>query len=153
MIQLVYMSAALCRPSRSELVALLAKARQNNSQLGVTGMLLYHDGSFMQVLEGDEQAVADLYNKIALDPRHAQAQVIYQGDIATRSFPNWSMGFCDGCDEAAEQVDGYQDFFGPSFSRHVFAANPTLARKLLVGFRVGRWRQRLDIDDEVLVRQ
>lgn len=60
MIQLVYMSAALWRPTRSDLVTLLAKARQNNSQLGVTGMLLYHDGSFMQVLEGEEPAVIGL---------------------------------------------------------------------------------------------
>ncbi len=61
---LVYVSSATRPFSGEDLRALLATCRKNNAELGVTGMLLYKDGNFMQVLEGDEEAVRGLYEKI-----------------------------------------------------------------------------------------
>ena len=60
MFHLVYVSSAVRPFSKSELVELLNVTRDNNSRLGVTGMLLYRDGNFMQVLEGGEPVVRAL---------------------------------------------------------------------------------------------
>jgi hypothetical protein len=65
MYQVFYSSAALVPFSDAELTDLLAVSRANNLRLGVTGMLLYHDGSFLQALEGEETIVERLYAKSA----------------------------------------------------------------------------------------
>ena len=64
MFQLVYLSSASQPFSEDDLVALLTQARQNNTAHGLTGMLLYKDGNFMQVLEGDEAEVRRLFHTI-----------------------------------------------------------------------------------------
>jgi len=76
---LVYVSSATLPFSGEDLRALLATCRENNAELGVTGMLLYKDGNFMQVLEGDEQAVRGLYARIAADPRHGGEITLQEG--------------------------------------------------------------------------
>ncbi len=65
--QLVYISAAEHDFPEKELQELLAKARENNSKLDISGMLLFHEGSFIQALEGEKAAVESLYNKIGQD--------------------------------------------------------------------------------------
>ena len=59
--QVVYASAAVEAFSEVQLVQLLARARTNNERLGVTGLLLYDEGSFLQVLEGDAKVIELLY--------------------------------------------------------------------------------------------
>ena len=58
MFQLIYASAAVKPFTPQELTVLLAKARKKNSSMDISGMLLYHAGSFLQVLEGPDDAVA-----------------------------------------------------------------------------------------------
>ncbi len=81
--------------TREDLRVLLATSRKNNAELGVTGMLLYKDGNFMQVLEGEEVAVRRLYARIAADPRHGSEITLQEGFSEGRQFPDWSMGFRD----------------------------------------------------------
>ncbi len=69
-IQLVYVSAAKKPVSQIELADLLLRARKNNSSLNITGLLLYHNLSFFQILEGDDAMLAPLYARIQGDPRH-----------------------------------------------------------------------------------
>jgi len=76
MIQLVYVSSAVKPFTDQELLGLLEKARENNQKLGITGMLLYKNGDFMQALEGDEQVVLSLADHIAKDLRHGDIRVI-----------------------------------------------------------------------------
>ena len=68
--QISYSSAAVAPFSERELTELLTIARVNNGRLGVTGMLLYHEGSFLQALEGDERVLDVLFTKISKDKRH-----------------------------------------------------------------------------------
>ncbi len=63
MFSLTYVSSAVRPFAEDELADLLAVSRQNNARLGITGMLLYKDGNFMQVLEGEEAEVRTLYEK------------------------------------------------------------------------------------------
>ena len=95
MFQLIYSSVARDDFSSQDLKRLLVRARLANKELNVTGMLLHHGRSFLQVLEGDELIVRRLFSHIERDPRHHQVSVV---DASTlfgdrRSFGDWSMGF------------------------------------------------------------
>src|SRR4028118_630971 len=92
---LVYVSSATRPFSGEDLRVLLETCRKNNAELGITGMLLYKDGNFMQVLEGDEEAVRGLHARIAADPRHRAEITLQEGFAEWRQFPDWSMGFRD----------------------------------------------------------
>lgn len=90
--QLLYVSNANRGFDQADLDKILAQARANNGQHDVTGMLLYLDGAFMQVLEGPAQEVEAIYRKILQDDRHWGAQILLDRE-APRSFPDWTMGF------------------------------------------------------------
>lgn len=99
---LVYGSASPTPMGEFDLRALLEVSRRNNATLGVTGMLLYRDSNFFQVLEGAEQVVGDLYARIAADQRHRGAHVFLRRQIAQRLFPSWTMGLRTDADLAEE---------------------------------------------------
>jgi hypothetical protein len=90
-IALVYVSAARKLFDEAALSILLAQCQRNNARLGVTGMLLYADGNFMQVVEGDAAAVDALVATIAQDPRHSRMTVLLRMPIEQRQFAGWSM--------------------------------------------------------------
>lgn len=95
MLQLVYVSSATHLFSKTELLELLTKSRIKNSALGITGMLLYKEGNFMQLLEGEANAVHRLYDTIHKDPRHHNSIVLVDEPAKTPFFRDWSMGFRD----------------------------------------------------------
>ena len=75
------------------LMGILETARIKNEKLGVTGMLLYKGGNFMQMLEGKKEDVLALFDTILLDRRHYGVVKISACEIEYRNFSNWSMGF------------------------------------------------------------
>ena len=83
---LIYASAATSDLSDDALKALLQKARATNAELGVTGLLLYAGGDFIQILEGEPGIVDDLYQRIARDARHEHVTKILRESIPARSF-------------------------------------------------------------------
>ena len=95
MFQLVYLSRETEPFTPEALRSLLAHARRNNAALGITGMLLYRDGHFLQALEGDETTVRSLCAKISRDSRHSQVTYLFEENIEEREFADWSMGFHD----------------------------------------------------------
>ncbi len=86
LIHLIYSSAATRELSEEDLMHLLDRARRKNSKLDVTGMLLYAEGSFFQVLEGEALTVDELFRIIAQDERHTQVVTIIREPIPTRAF-------------------------------------------------------------------
>lgn len=91
--QLVYTSRAKKRFSARALQSLVAGCYMRNTQRGITGVLLYGGGRFIQLLEGDKQVVESLYtNKIAKDPRHTDCMVLTRQQVEARLLPNWRMG-------------------------------------------------------------
>lgn len=131
---LLYVSSARQPFEPSELSLLLQRAVERNTQVGITGMLLYKDGNFMQLLEGDEQAVNELYQRIAADPRHRGAITLLKGEVPERSFADWSMGFRD-LTSGVDGVPGYSSFMNTSLASEAFSTQPSAARKLLLMFR------------------
>jgi hypothetical protein len=107
MLQLVYVSSATHLFSKTELLELLTKSRIKNSTRGITGMLLYKDGNFMQMLEGEENAVRQLFETICNDPRHHDSIVLIEQPTETAYFPDWSMGFRDLSDKSLESLPGF----------------------------------------------
>lgn len=132
---LLYVSSAVKPFSRSDLLTLLEKCRDNNARLGITGMLLYKDGNFMQVLEGEEEPVRKLYDKIAADPRHNGEITLLQGSVEKRQFPVWSMGFRDLNFSDALATPGYNEFLNTELTGEEFSTDPTRAQKLLLTFK------------------
>lgn len=94
--QLVYQSQSLIPFTPLDLTELLHHARTYNRGRKVSGMLLYTpDGRFLQVLEGPQAAVRDLYfNRIAVDSRHVNCRVLGEGPALGRSFADWPLAFC-----------------------------------------------------------
>lgn len=78
---------------KAAIAGLLAVSKRNNARVGVTGALLFNGGSFAQVLEGSRAAVESTFERIQRDPRHSDVAVLQCDPVASRGFPNWSMGF------------------------------------------------------------
>jgi hypothetical protein len=106
----MYVSSARQKFGPPELAQLLTRAREKNSQLGITGMLLYKAGLFLQVLEGETTQVRDLYTTIVNDPRHRACSVVQEGAITRRQFSDWSMGFRNLDDAEVKRLPGYTPF-------------------------------------------
>ncbi len=140
-ILLAYCSAAIRFFEPKDLVDLLTLSRKNNETNGITGMLLYIDESFFQVLEGDEGILHALYEKIQRDKRHSKVIKLIEEPIAKRTFSNWSMGYAKATRAELSTIPGLNDFFalGSSFSE----LEPGRAEVLLEAFREGKWRRRL----------
>jgi len=106
--RLIYGSQATADLGPDELVDLLSRARARNEQLGLSGMLLYCSQSFLQVLEGDETALAQTYGRIQADGRHTNLRLLLDTEARQRLFPEWSMGFDHVDDEElAAELAGY----------------------------------------------
>lgn len=88
----IYVSKATIPMDEHEVSELSRKAAENNLQAGLTGMLMYAGGFFMQVLEGDKHFVEHVIGIIKKDPRHADFVTIASGYVSKRLFPSWSMG-------------------------------------------------------------
>ena len=132
--QVIYTSHATELMSSSQLVKLLERARPKNIKLGVTGLLLYGHGSFMQTIEGEFEPVHRLFAEIEADPRHGGVIMICDEPIRQRSFSDWSMAFRDISNAEAEGLAGF---------RKLVAAAPgtpperDLARRVMQSFAVG----------------
>jgi hypothetical protein len=132
---LVYLSSAVTAFSTQDLRELLTKSRVNNSSLDVTGMLLFKDGNFLQVLEGEQANVRGLYQRIAKDKRHGGCTILFQSVAEERSFPDWSMGFHDLNSADVREIPGFSPFLGTSLTVADFGKDPGRAKKLLLLFK------------------
>ena len=90
--RLIYVSKGTPGIGKAGLQDILAVSRRNNATMGVTGMLLYLDGQFLQVLDGERHGVDNLYQRIVADTRHSNLQVLFRGIADGALFPTWSMG-------------------------------------------------------------
>lgn len=108
---LVYSSTATVRFTSDDLRSLLIGSRRANAALQVTGMLLYRNERFIQVLEGAPAVLERLFASIAGDPRHHDVRVLLDESIAQRQFAEWTMGFQPFTQSAAPLPTGYRDSF------------------------------------------
>ncbi len=131
---LIYVSIATQPFSEAELVDLLTTSRKNNAAVGVTGMLLYKEGKFMQLLEGEETQVARVFEKISRDSRHRDVITLLKGREDKRSFSEWMMGFANLENAEAESVPGYSEYLNTPLTADAFP-DPSNAQRLLRMFK------------------
>ncbi|WP_162910612.1 BLUF domain-containing protein [Hymenobacter oligotrophus] len=90
---IVYQSTAVEPFSAEALWVMLDHARRKNRRIGITGLLLYSNGNILQILEGEEPVVQELYEAIQHDVRHTNVITLADGPIENRMFSDWTMGF------------------------------------------------------------
>lgn len=91
--QLIYTSIATPALDDFTLREIAQSSSYNNQEVGVTGLLLFHDNSILQVLEGDEMSVYSLYGSIKRDKRHIDCKILSSRMGLKREFPNTFMGY------------------------------------------------------------
>lgn len=91
LVRLLYASRAVdTTPGAIE--AILAQSRHHNPECGITGILCYGGGIFLQALEGGRMAVSELFGHIQHDPRHKDVVLLHYEEISARRFAGWTMG-------------------------------------------------------------
>lgn len=104
---ILYLSWATTPFTPAQLHKLLTSARRRNTELAVTGVLLYGNEQFLQVLEGEEDVVQEVYALIRQDARHHNILTFANKPVAARAFPDWAMGFQVLPAPQFEQLLGY----------------------------------------------
>lgn len=137
MFELLYTSKATTNYSDSELIQLLVESREFNEGEGITGILLYRNREFAQLLEGNEFAIKTLFGKIKQDCRHIAVQPIYQGYIQERSFANWSMAFKSIDDKDLSMLNGYEDMPTDWSFKYLFESSENAGKQLLMKLKEG----------------
>lgn len=136
--QIIYTSAATDRMQPADLLSILGASRDNNAKAGVTGMLVFHAGSFLQVLEGPIEPVEATYARIHTDRRHTNLKLLFRGKILEREFGDWEMGFPD-IDDLLKGIPGFRDY---ATELKDLTLTPQRARQTLKLFMAGDYRQR-----------
>jgi hypothetical protein len=115
---IVYLSQATDHLTPTTLVTLLMQARTLNERQHVTGALVYGHGQFMQIIEGEEVVIKNLYKRIARDPRHRNVFTLSDKSIANRRFAEWSMAFGETRPDEFEELQGLVGYMSPEQLKH-----------------------------------
>ena len=143
----VYASMASGPMDDEDLAELLAQSRERNALNDITGMLLYKDSRFIQLLEGHEEHVQKIFDSIRRDDRHYDVQLLWLRYAQFREFPDWTMGFQNvdkldrGLDHLLphklelESLPGYTPFLDRDFRYENFLENSTDVHAMLLSFK------------------
>ncbi len=135
MFALVYVSTATIRWSDTDLERLLQQSRRDNLIPDITGLLLFKEGNFMQILEGAKDAVLTLMAKIKSDARHERVMVIFEEETPRREFKDWSMGFKKLGGRLVLELPGFSDVLDLPLTNEQFSSNPTRLLQFLIAFK------------------
>jgi len=130
---LVYVSAAVELLSTAELAALLQSSRANNLRDGLTGVLLYKAGDFMQAVEGPADKVEALHARLLRDRRHRGLRVLVEQAAEERLFPGWSMASGPSARALSSSWEGRDDDGRPPVES-LLGRPPGAVRDLLLAF-------------------
>jgi hypothetical protein len=153
MIQTAYVSHAAEAMTQEALLSLLQQCLANNEASGVTGMLLYGNDTFLQVLEGEEAAVDMVVDKIRKDPRHSKIHFLYRKPLEHRQYSDWSMGFRPVSAQGLSAIAGLSAFGAKDFNFDYLIEHETVVETLMEHFRVPHWDpliRELDAKDKVI---
>lgn len=118
-----------------ELADILSTARAFNNTFDITGLLLYKDQSFIQVIEGDIKHLESLYTRINKDDRHFRIRTLVKEPISQRKFPDWSMGFQNINKIDINALPGFSQFMSPDYSPENLEMHAGRVTELLYYFR------------------
>lgn len=153
MIRTSYISRARLPMPPEQLLALLQQCLANNRRQGITGMLLYGNQTFLQVLEGEEAVVDELIARIRKDTRHTDMEVLHRAPIEHRQYTDWSMAFKRISDDVLQQIEGLRDFNPRDLNVDFLRKNDAVVEKLKDHFRAPHWDpliSELDANEKVI---
>ena len=130
--QIMYSSQATQPMTVAGLEEILVDARTGNDKRNVTGALVYVDGVFFQILEGEETAVRQLMASIGGDTRHRSVKVFYEAPVEARAFDSWRMAYLS---TTAEQMSKWAGLSGTATIETLLTdinRDPQRAPKMLV---------------------
>ncbi len=104
---IVYRSRAIVPFTDIDLFYLLAHARERNQAAAISGVVLYDRGHFFQWVEGANQQLGQIWNRIRSDPRHTDIQVLADQAVPIRLFENWSMQFAHRDKQHESIIEGF----------------------------------------------
>ncbi len=134
--QLSYISTAKSGLKKEDFVTILDKAITSNSAIGVTGILVYCNGFFFQILEGETDKVMKLFNKITLDHRHENVVKLQHNQVGSRVFDRWNMAF-KSYNTSLKTLDNFtDDEYFPYLSKMTNEENSVTLRLLSDFFRL-----------------
>ncbi|WP_282126239.1 BLUF domain-containing protein [Marinifilum flexuosum] len=134
LIHIVYVSFSRNQLSELKLDELLSEIRPKNLANGVTGLLLYNDEIFIQVIEGELNTIRTLYDLLQKDKRHTNIVKILEERIDQRSFPNWSMGYQKLSKEDSKVLPGFTDVMSSNDIRETLKQSSQAIVDLIVKF-------------------
>jgi Sensors of blue-light using FAD. len=134
LIHIVYVSFSRNQLSELELDELLSEIRPKNLATGITGLLLYNDEIFIQVIEGETDTIRRLYDILQKDKRHTNIVKILEERIDQRSFPNWSMGYQKLSKEDSKDLPGFTDVMSSNDIRETLKQSSQAIVDLIVKF-------------------
>ena len=153
MIQTAYVSRAAETMTQEALLSLLQQCLANNESSGVTGMLLYGNDTFLQVLEGDEAVLEAVIDNIRKDPRHSRIHFLYRKPLERRQYADWSMGFKRISAQGLQAIGGLSEFREKDFNFDYLIEHETVVETLVERFREPHWDpliRELDAKDKVI---
>jgi hypothetical protein len=130
--RLIYSSEATPGLAAAELEEMLKESRIRNRVYGITGVLLFVEGAFLQILEGEKEDVLGLMERIERDPRHRGVKVFYEQEVDERAFASWSMAYLS---PSAEEVAKWAELESATTIGAVLASiesNPGRLPKMVV---------------------
>ncbi len=133
--QIGYVSTESYAMTPKDLIALLEVSRKNNAQRDITGLLLYRETAFFQVLEGTEAQVKAAFEAISKDRRHHTVDVLFEGNTTNREFADWRMGFLNLDGVSIDQLMGYTNFLRRELEPREFLENLSRGKRLALMFR------------------
>lgn len=133
--QLIYHSYASAEFGIDDLLKMLIDARISNERRKVTGMLLYHDAQFLQLLEGEKTVLKELADQIFDDPRHHTAVRLSFDQVEARDFSGWSMGFANSDENAKRSIRGLHNYLDGKLEWESHVLDSDSAKKLILRFK------------------
>lgn len=131
LVALTYVSIAMAEWGASALDRIRHASARHNARLDVTGLLLYSAGSFLQLIEGEERAVINIFNRIERDPRHSDITVVDWQFIVDRQFGQWRMATRELGRADADAHPGLAPYFEGGFDAFALASRPEKAFEIL----------------------
>jgi len=133
--ELIYVSMATREMSLDDLTDLLDQSHQKNARLHISGLLVYHNKEFMQLLEGNKEDIFSLYDSICRDDRNTQNYLLWDGPIQQRSFANWSMAFLAPGELSLEGNPAYSTFLQYGLRQQAMRTPKTVGKSFLTSLR------------------
>lgn len=139
MLRVTYLSQETAPFTPAELLSLLEHCHANNPARGLTGLLIYGNGTFLQTLEGEDAVVEALIETISKDPRHHSLQVVQRQSTDRRRYEGWSMGFERLTAEALAGAPALGNFMLADFNPRYLSTHPDVMESLLERHRSSHW--------------